>query len=535
LEAVELREKLKAAEGRFQALTSYGNLGVAICSPDGKICSVNQALPRILECRADELRGRPYSELAQPEYRSRIVEIFAQLLEDEAEFVIEQAELAGGSNQTIWCELVFSRVRGPARHPVSILVVVHDLRRQKQVEEENSRLREQLVHAQRMQSIGTLAGGLAHDFNNLLSVILGFASLVRSRLSAEDPLSEPIEMIEHSAERAAELTHQLLELARHSKPEAKPIRVERILDQVVRLVRRTFDPKIEVCSQVEPELPWARADAGQLEQAILNLCINARDAMPQGGLLTIRASVTASGSDDPQRPASCPPGPYVAITVKDTGIGIEPEVMKRLFDPFFTTKGPGKGSGLGLAMVRGIANTYGGFVSVNSEVGHGAEFTIHLPAVHPSEKATPEMKERQRGENRATVLAVDDEPMVLACTEASLGRVLKAESGTQACEIYASQPTQVDCVLLDMVMPEMSGAETLRKLRAINPAVRVILSSGYMHPDEAREAVQGENVDFIAKPYTLEALAKAVHHVLTAPDKPQEEQGLPISPHQAAG
>ena len=375
-------------------------------------------------------------------------------------------------------------------------------------------LQQKVFQAQRTEALGTLAGGLAHDFNNLLGVILGFASIVRLRLAPSDPLLEFVKMIEQSAQRGSELTRQLLGLARQGKCESVPIRIGEVLGRVVKIITSTFDRRIQIQTRTESGPLWVAANPAQLEQAILNLCINARDAMPEGGVLALECSRVALARGDPSLPNRCLPGPYARLTVRDTGIGMPPQLLGRIFDPFFTTKEPGRGSGLGLSMVYGMASSAGGFVQVESEVGVGSAFSIHLPLkAPPLEQKTPARNSVLEA-GSGTVLVVDDEPMVLAFVEVGLKRlgyhVLTAVDGSQACEAYSGHLHEIDIVLLDLVMPGITGLETCRRLREINPNVKVILSSGYSSGEVLREARLAGALGFIAKPYSLEDISGAL-------------------------
>ena len=376
------------------------------------------------------------------------------------------------------------------------------------------KLQQKVLQAQRTEALGTLAGGIAHDFNNLLGVILGFASIVRLRLAPSDPLLEFVKMIEQSAQRGSELTRQLLGLARQGKCESVPIRVGEVLGRVVKIITSTFDRRIQIQTRTDSGPLWVAANPAQFEQAILNLCINARDAMPEGGVLALESSRVTLGEGDSSRPSRCLPGNYARVTVRDTGIGMAPQLLGRIFDPFFTTKEPGRGSGLGLSMVYGMASSAGGFVQVQSEVGLGSAFSIHLPL-----KAPP-MEQRTAARNTAleagsgTILVVDDEPMVLAFVEVGLKKlgyhVLTAVDGRQACEVYLSHFRKIDMVLLDLVMPGITGLEACRRLREINPNAKVILSSGYSSDEVLREARLAGALGFIGKPYSLEELSGAL-------------------------
>lgn len=517
IERSELYKKLRASEQRFRWIFEQTHFGIALCNLHGVFSTVNPAFAQLLGYEAEELRGKLDSDLTHPEDRPESLGRTQLLREGQATQVSMEKRYLRKSGESVWCTTIVSLIRGSAGHPAYFLAMVENISERKRAEEERARLQEQLFQAQKMEAIGTLAGGLAHDFNNFLGVILGFASLVRLRLRPQDPLQEPVRMIEQSAEYAADLTRQLLGLVRHEEHQPEPVNVREIMDRVAKIVTRTFDRRIRVETRLAPELPPVQADASQLEQAVLNLCINARDAMATGGKLTLETCVATLGSEDSLRPAQHPPGDYVRIAVKDTGRGMDPQVMRRIFEPFFTTKEAGEGSGLGLAMVYRIVQDHGGIIHVESQVGQGSEFTIFLPVVQrPAESS----KRKEPGEVRrgsGTVLVVDDEPMVLAFAEQGLKKlgynVLTAANGKRACEIYASQAGEVGCVLLDMVMPEISGLETYQKLREINPQARVILSSGYSMDKIARQALDMGAADFLGKPYSLEKLSLTLRRI----------------------
>jgi len=395
------------------------------------------------------------------------------------------------------------------------------------------KLQEKLFQAQRTEALGTLAGGIAHDFNNLLGVILGFASIVRLRLAPSDPLIEFVKMIEQSAQRGSELTRQLLGLARQGKQEALPIRVGDVLGRVVKIITSTFDRRIQVQTRSQSGPLWVDANPAQFEQAVLNLCINGRDAMPEGGVLTLESSRVLHRENDPVLPSRCPPGSYACITVRDTGVGMPPQVLSRIFDPFFTTKEPGKGSGLGLSMVYGMASGGGGFVQVESQVGLGSIFSLHLPLKPPPVEQRSLTRNPSLEAGSGTVLVVADESMVLAFTREGLKRlgydVLTAADGQQACEVFQSHSGQIDIVLLDLVMPGITGLETCRRLHEIKPGLKVILSSGYTSAEVVREARLAGAVGFIGKPYSLEELSVALRRPeslsLRAPNEDSDHGG----------
>jgi PAS domain S-box-containing protein len=513
LERNVLHQRLCASEELFRSFFEQGHTGMALCSLNGELTRVNAALASLLGYTAEELFGRRLADFEEANDRQDQPVPLSRIWEDMISGQTREVRYLDKSGNRVWCTQTLSLVRDAQGRPAYLLALIQDISAQKKAQEERARLQTQLFQAQKMEALGTLASGIAHDFNNLLSVILGFASIARLRLGPADPMLESVKMIEQSAERAADLTRQLLGLARQGKSEQAPVKVVDILGRVVKIITRTFDRRIQVQTRTGSGSAWVVADASQLEQAILNLCINARDAMPEGGTLTLESALVTLAPDDPLRAPNCPPGQYVRISVQDTGTGIEPEVLDHIFDPFFTTKESGKGCGLGLAMVYGMVTNCGGSIHVESAVGGGSTFTIHLPSAPPADQ--PERGKIPALEGgTGTVLVADDEPMVLAFAQAALKRlgysVMTAEDGRKALEVFTQKGSEIDCVLLDLAMPECGGIEACRRMREINPEVRVIISSGYSTGKTAQEARESGAVGFIGKPYTLEALALAL-------------------------
>jgi two-component system NtrC family sensor kinase len=526
----------------LRSLFACGTFGAALCTAEGKLVAISPAFAFMLDYQAGELLGKGYANLTHPQNRADIGQVVrgirgGELLVHSAERLYVQR-----SGTPKWCLENLSLIHDAAGRPLHVLVLIQDIQQRKETEKERGRLQEKLFQAQKTEALGTLAGGIAHDFNNLLGVILGFASIVRLRLAPSDPLLEFVKMIEQSAERGADLTRRLLGLARQGKCESTLIRVGEILGRVVKIVTSTFDRRIQVQTRSESGPLWVDANPGQLEQAILNLCINARDAMPEGGVLALESSRVTLGEGDSSRPSRCLPGNYARITVRDTGVGIAPQLLGRIFDPFFTTKEASRGSGLGLSMVYGMASSAGGFVQVQSEVGLGSVFSIHLPLKVPPVERRVAVGSSVLEAGSGTVLVVDDEPMVLAFVEEGLKKlgyqVLTAVDGRGAIEVYSSRSHQIDMVLLDMVMPGITGLEACRRLRQINPNAKVILSSGYSSGEVVREAHLAGAVGFIGKPYSLEELSAALRRPesLNARASPEDpDPGLPRPESRVGG
>lgn len=387
----------------------------------------------------------------------------------------------------------------------------------RQPDEHKASAEKEAYRSQALQTLGMLAGGVAHDFNNALEVIIGFASLARFRLSAADPLHEPLKIIEESAKGAADLARNLLDVAKDNPDDEGPVDAGELTGTILSIMTRTFDRKIQIEHHIAPGLPSIKGNRSRLQQAILNLCINARDAMPQGGKLVMDGALQTLKPGDNRLPAGCAPGDYVRISVRDTGVGIPAEILEKIFVPLFTTKGPGQGSGLGLAMVDRIVREAQGFIAVTSKPGEGSEFSLYLPAVFDQRPRAKNSRAGQMIAGRGRVLVVDDEPRVLQFLEKGLSRlgyeVETAESGSKACEIYSRQSDGIDCVLLDLIMPGMSGLETYARLKDINPKVRVILSSGYSSGRIRRKAGEVGSPEFLEKPFTLEDLSLALQKI----------------------
>jgi signal transduction histidine kinase/ActR/RegA family two-component response regulator len=408
-----------------------------------------------------------------------------------------------------------------ARHPERLGAVVAERtaelkRAYAQLERDSAdrrRAEEQLRQAQKMEAIGQLAGGVAHDFNNLLTGILACASAIAEDSPRGGQIEEAARTIEQAAKRAAELTRQLLGFARRGKHLTAPVDLHAAVREAVRLLARTLDPRIAIVTDVAAPRAVVLGDSGQLQQAIVNLAVNARDAMPKGGTLTFATrNVERTAADLAAHPAARP-GTYVALAVADTGPGIPADILDRVFEPFFTTKDPGRGTGMGLATVYGIARNHGGFVEVRSDARRGALFTLHLPA---HEGAALEERAAPAPAHLAgcRVLVVDDEPVARSSAERALARLgctpTGCDGGAAAVALLEADPGAVDVALVDLAMPGMDGLDTFRALRALAPALPVVIASGFGPDGRAQEVLDAGAAGFLQKPWTHEALADAV-------------------------
>jgi two-component system cell cycle sensor histidine kinase/response regulator CckA len=380
---------------------------------------------------------------------------------------------------------------------------------------EKNMLEAQLAQAQRVEALGTLAGGIAHNFNNLLMGIQGNASLMLLETNPAHPNYQKLKTIEKSVQSGSRLTRQLLGYAREGKYEIKPIN----LNQLMKETSDTFSmtkKEIRIHLELAQDLFGIRADQGQIEQALLNLYVNAADAMPGGGNIFLK-TINIKHNDIKKKPFKPKPGNYVLLTIRDTGIGMDKETMKRIFEPFFTTKGLAKGTGLGLASTYGIIKAHGGYIDVDSEKGHGTAFYVYLPA---SKKRTEKFirDTDQIIEGKGTILLVDDEEIVLDASVNMLKKlgytVLKAKGGREAVEMYQENIERINMVLLDIIMPDMSGSEVYDRIKEINPNIKVLLSSGYNIEGQATELLEKGCNGFIQKPFNMNELSQSINKIL---------------------
>jgi len=375
------------------------------------------------------------------------------------------------------------------------------------------------LQSQRLESVGRLAGGVAHDFNNLLTAITGYSELILEELPPGDRLREDVEEIRKAAARAGALTRQLLAFSRKQVLEPKPLDLNDVVADMEKMLRRLIGEDIKLETALQPDLGTVKADPGQIEQVIVNLVVNARDAMPQGGTITLEtANVVLDGTYADQHIAVTP-GRYVMFAVTDTGIGMDKETQARIFEPFFTTKGPDRGTGLGLSTVYGIVKQSGGSIWVYSEPAHGTTFKIYLPMVDEEVIATTTSGDAPRTVNGTeTVLLAEDEEVVRRLTERILAQagyhVLVATTGAEALAVSEAYDGPIHLLISDVVMPQMSGGELRRRLAAARPSVRILYLSGYTDPGIVQQGLLEGGAAFLQKPFTAEALLRKVRDVL---------------------
>jgi two-component system cell cycle sensor histidine kinase/response regulator CckA len=408
-----------------------------------------------------------------------------------------------------------------------IIAAIRDVTMRKEGEQALRRAEDQLRQAQKMEAIGCLAGGVAHDFNNLLSVILGYASMILESLSPGDPLRADVDELLVAGHRATDLTRQLLAFSRNQVLEPRVVDLKQELASLQKLLRRLLSEDIELSVMTPESAGKVFVDVGQFEQVVMNLVVNARDAMPRGGNLTIEAANIELDSAYAADHAGVTPGPYVMLAVTDTGVGMTAEIQSRIFDPFFTTKESGKGTGLGLATVFGIVKQSGGHICVYSEPGHGTTFKIYLPRTdRPTEPLAPTANVPVSVRGSETILLVEDEDQLRSLTKTILARhgygVLEAHNGDEALTICRTHTAKIDLIVTDVIMPRMTGPELRQQLSGIRPETKVLFMSGYPDNSIVHHGVLERGIMFLAKPVTPDALLRKVREVLNEPNAADE-------------
>ncbi len=466
--------------------------------------------------KREEMIGKQVKDVLPPESYEFCLPFIRQALAGKEALFEHKMRLAAGATKYLSTHLV--PARSSTGEVTGYYIMVSDITERRLGEEERERVEAQLQQAQKMEAIGTLAGGIAHDFNNLLTGILGHANLLKLEHQPDTPVYEAAKTIERAAERASELTQQLLGFARRGKYQIQPVNVHELILEVIRLLGRTIDKSIYLSQRFMPGTPYVKGDAGQLQQVLMNMALNARDAMENGGQLSFETEPVDIDEAYCRKHVEARTGRFLLISVTDTGRGIPAGDLGRIFEPFYTTKEPGKGSGMGLAMVYGIVKNHGGFINVYSEVGHGSTFKIYLPLAREDAAAEKRGDEREAIKGSGRILLIDDEPTVRALAAKMLNalgyEVETAADGEEGVSIYREAPQSFDLVIIDMIMPKLGGRDCFRELRKINPRLKAILSSGYGINGKAQEILDDGVMAFIQKPYLMDQLGRIVKQAL---------------------
>jgi PAS domain S-box-containing protein len=511
---LEAEAGLRESERRARSLFETVHLIVLGLDSAGRVDYVNPFFLRLTGYTREEVIGQPWIErFLPPEHRAELQAVLLELRErDEHPHYQNPILIKSGERRMIsWSNTVLRDTSGQLTGTLSIGEDVTDARR----------LQEQLLHSQKMESVGRLAGGVAHDFNNLLTAILSNAEFLRDDLPEESTLRSDVDEIRKAADRAAILTRQLLSFSRRQVVQPRLIQLNDAALAMDKLLRRLIGEDIELVSALSPDLWAIRADAGQIEQVLANLTVNSRDAMPDGGRITIETANVALSADYAAAHVDAVPGDYVMLAVSDTGHGIPEDARPRIFDPFFTTKPEGKGTGLGLATVHGIVHAAGGHIGVYSEPGHGATFKLYFPRATGSAAPLREAPQSKARGGTETVLIVEDEAQVLEAAIRSLAHmgytVVPAQDGLEGLRLCEERGGRIDLLLTDIVMPRMGGKHLARLLQERFPHIKVLYTSGYTGHAVVLHDLLPPDAAFLAKPYVPADLVRKVREVLDAP------------------
>lgn len=516
-------EVLRSKEQRFRSLIENSSDAIALFKVDGNILYASPSTPQVLGYAPEEFVCLNALEIIHPEDRALIMQLCEMALRQPRVGMQGEARARHKDGRWVWLEGTFTNL---FEEP-SVGAFVNnyrDITERKLAEQALRESEEQLRLSQKLESVGRLAGGIAHDFNNLLTVINGYSDLLLRRKGADEASLEKIEQIKKAGERAAVLTRQLLAFSRRQVLQPKVLDLNSSVNNIGKMLQRLIGENIKLVLSLVPALGHVKADPGQIEQVLMNVVVNARDAMPGGGTLLIETANVELNANAYEQIAM-QPGPYILVTVTDDGHGMDAETRKQVFEPFFTTKEVGKGTGLGLATAYGIVKQSGGYIWVDSEIGKGATFKIYLPRVDEQICATEEnVTQTSLPRGIGTVLLVEDEPMVRSIARSTLEmsgyRVIEAANGREALVIVDQQEETIDLVLTDVMMPQMGGRELAAHVTSRLPGTKILYMSGYTDDALMHHGVLKTNIAFLEKPFTPDTLSRRVRDILGEKDYP---------------
>ena len=504
---------LSESEEQYRTVVENINVGMMVIQ-DRKVAFANQAVSQFLGLSGDStIENSDPFVFVHPHDRNAAFERHLMRIKGEEFAEANTFRVVARDGGTKWVEVTGSRIDWKGRP--AILNFFLDISDRVQLEENRKKLEGQLMRAQKLEAIGTLAGGIAHDFNNLMMGIQGSASIMLNEIDMSHPHYELLTTIEEQVRSGAKLTSQLLGYARKGRYLVQPLDVNQMVTNLAKTFGRTRK-NILIRYQLADNLPAINGDQGQLEQVLMNLFVNASDAMMAGGELHLSSQMVNRSdiTDDLNNPMS---GPYVELKVSDTGVGMEPHIQERIFEPFFSTKGMSRGTGLGLASVYGIVKGHSGYIDVDSQKGRGTTFTILLPATEKKVCTAETMPSAMIHQGKGVILLVDDEEVVLNISTELLKKmgytVLAVSDGKSALEIFRANEKLIDLVILDMIMPGIGGADVFENIKNIKPDAKVLISSGCDINDQMAEILKNGCDGYIQKPYTLEELSESLREI----------------------
>jgi PAS domain S-box-containing protein len=512
-EALEREKESKRAQEVYRSLLNSSADAVVIYDLEGRTRLTSPAFTDLFGWTLQEVKGEPIPFVPESE-KETTAAIIRDLLENGRPCRNFETRRYTRDGRLLDVSIAASRYLDEEGNPAGILTMLRDV-------SERRRLEAQLIHAHKMEAVGTLAGGISHDFNNILQIISGYVQILLMSMDPSHPHHPKLQAIERAARKGSELTRRLLIFSRKVEAELRPVDLNQSILQVAKLLERTIPKMIIIETDLAPDLKVVNADPLQLEQIIMNLGANAADAMNEGGRITFHTANVVLDESFCRTHVGSKPGEYVKLSVSDTGQGIRPELQEHVFEPFFTTKGIGKGTGLGLAMVYGIVKNHGGYIDFESAFRKGTTFQIFFPVlatateIHTSEDRSNLEDLCGSGEK---ILVVDDEKLLLEMVGDFLGRFgyvpILAESGEQAIEALTKEKGGVDLAILDLSMPGMGGYRCLKEMLGMVPGLKVIIASGYSANRKVRETLRAGAAGFIAKPYHYNDMLKKIRDSL---------------------
>jgi PAS domain S-box-containing protein len=508
-------EKVEITE-RYRQLVENASEGIVIIQ-EGMLRFCNPKTLEITGFSEEELTNRAFVELVQPQDQRNVLGYFGNPLDIQQETTTHAFRIVAKDGNIKWLETNTVSVIWEDRS--AWLIFLTDITERKRAEKEKETIQKQLLQAQKMEAVGTLAGGIAHDFNNLLQIVQGYADLLIHSMNHDERQYLALQNIIGATKRGAELTRQLVTFSRTAESHRLPLDLNQKVQNVKELLGRTIPKMIDIELQLTDDLRFVHADPTHVEQMLMNLVVNAKDAMPDGGKLIIKTEHVILNEEFCKIHPDANPWMYALLTVADNGHGIDKETLDHIFEPFYTTKEVGKGTGLGLAMVYGIVKSHRGFVSCSSQPGEGTTFKVYLPTVEQEVEMVEEKKiQASVTGGKEKILLVDDEEIIRDLGVQILGEfgyaVLTAPNGESALELYRNNPGEIDLVILDLFMPGMGGMRCLEELLKINPHLRIIISSGYVVDGSTEKTIEERARGYISKPFDREQILSLIRKVL---------------------
>ncbi|HWO08296.1 MAG TPA: ATP-binding protein, partial [Polyangiaceae bacterium] len=509
----ELRQRLELHVGRLP-------VGLVVWDRERNVTHWNPAAERIFGWSAAEVIGKRSSQLELVPAREREADALGlELVASGADGALSTHEHVHRGGARLVCDWLHAPLQDQQGRSSGYFSMVHDVSERTRAEEERARLRAAQQQAQRLQALGTLAGGVAHDFNNILTAITGHAHLGLSDIEEERSPIESLQAIEEASVRAVELVRRILMFGRPPEPERTPCSIGPIVEEVLAGFRASTPAGISFESRVEPNAPLAFADALHIRQALTNMVANAVRAVGEHGRVAVEVDAIANDHEELIGSAAGPSARYVRITLSDTGVGMDEQTRERVFEPFFSTKPSGQGTGLGLSVVHGIVKSHDGVISVRSEPGHGSVFRVYLPEAAAPEVVTQAPSPSYSPSTGAHVMYVDDEEPLVALATRWLGRLGYKVSGfsdaREALEAFRRDPLAFDALISDVAMPELSGLDLMREALAIRRDMVVVMSSGYLTPEDRQHALDAGALDVVLKPQSMAELGRILHRILS--------------------